>query len=67
MLKGIGVESAHLVVLREALATDHFEQAGVYLGTTTGQLFASRDSGDSWEKIADYLPRILSVETATIE
>ena len=59
-------EKAHLVVLREALATDQFDQAGIYLGTTTGQLFASRDSGDSWEKIADYLPRILSVETATI-
>ena len=59
-------ENAHLVVLREAMATDQHEQAGIYIGTTTGQVFATRDSGDSWEKIADYLPRILSVETATI-
>ena len=59
-------ENAHLVVLREAMATDQHEQAGIYIGTTTGQVFATRDSGDRWEKIADYLPRILSVETATI-
>ena len=59
-------EKAHLVVLREAMATDQFDDAGVYIGTSTGQVFATRDSGDSWEKIHDYLPRILSVETATL-
>jgi photosystem II stability/assembly factor-like uncharacterized protein len=57
---------AHLVVLREAMATDQFEEAGIYIGTSTGQVFASNDSGDSWEKIVDYLPRILSVETVTL-
>lgn len=59
-------DRAHLVVLREAMATDQFEEAGVYIGTTTGQVFATRNSGDNWGKITDYLPRILSVETATI-
>ncbi len=55
---------AHLVVLREAMATDSFEDAGIYVGTNTGQLFYSRDSGDSWELMADYLPPIYSVEAA---
>ena len=59
-------EKAHLVVLREAMATDQYENAGIYFGTTTGQVFATRDAGDSWAKIVDYLPRILSVETAAI-
>ena len=59
-------EKAHLVVLREAMATDQFENAGIYIGTTTGQVFATRDSGENWDQITDYLPRILSVETATI-
>jgi len=58
---------AHLVVLREAMATDQFEDAGIYIGTSGGQVFASRDSGDSWHSIVDYLPRILAVETATVE
>ena len=59
-------EKAHLVVLREAMATDQLENAGIYIGTTTGQVFATRDSGENWNQITDYLPRILSVETATI-
>lgn len=59
-------DRAHLVVLREAMATDQLKSAGIYLGTSTGQIFASRDAGDNWERIADYLPRILSIETATI-
>jgi photosystem II stability/assembly factor-like uncharacterized protein len=59
-------EKAHLVVLREAMATDQLKEAGIYIGTSTGQVFASSNSGESWAKIVDYLPRILSVETATL-
>jgi hypothetical protein len=66
MTKGLP-EKAHLVVLREAMATDTFEDAGIYVGTNTGQLFYSRDSGDSWELMADYLPPIYSVEAAVVD
>jgi hypothetical protein len=59
-------ENAHLVVLRDAMATDTLEDAGLYVGTDTGQLFYSRDAGDTWELLADYLPPILSVETAVV-
>jgi photosystem II stability/assembly factor-like uncharacterized protein len=59
-------EKAHVVVLREAMATDPFEQAGIYMGTNTGQLFYSRDAGDSWEMLADFLPPIQSVEAAVV-
>ncbi|MCI0519443.1 MAG: exo-alpha-sialidase [Chloroflexi bacterium] len=60
-------ERANLVVLRDALATDTLEQAGVYAGTNTGQLFYSRDAGDSWNLLADFLPGIQSVEAAVVE
>jgi photosystem II stability/assembly factor-like uncharacterized protein len=60
-------ERAHLVVLREAMATDDLEEVGVYLGTNTGQLFYSRNAGDSWELMADFLPPIQSVEAAVVE
>jgi photosystem II stability/assembly factor-like uncharacterized protein len=60
-------EKAHLVSLREAMATDSFEDAGIYIGTNTGQLFYSRDSGDSWDLLADFLPPIQSVEAAVVE
>ncbi len=65
MSKGLP-EKAHLVALREAMATDSFEDAGIYIGTNTGQLFYSRDSGDSWDLLADYLPPIQSVEAAVV-
>jgi hypothetical protein len=60
-------DKAHLVVLREAMATDTFGDAGIYLGTNTGQLFYSRDSGDNWDLLADFLPPIRSVEAAVIQ
>ena len=65
MTKGLP-EKAHLVALREAMATDSFEDAGVYVGTNTGQLFYSRDSGDSWDLLADFLPPIQSVEAVVV-
>jgi len=60
-------ERAYVDVLREAMSTDTFEDAGIYMGTNTGQLFYSRDSGDSWELLADFLPPIQSVEAAVVE
>ncbi len=59
-------QKAHLVVLRDAMATDTFGETGIYVGTNTGQLFYSRDSADSWELLADYLPPIQSVEAAVL-
>jgi len=60
-------EKAHLLVLREGMGTDSSEDAGLYIGTSTGQLFYSRDAGDSWEMLADFLPPIQSVEAATVQ
>jgi hypothetical protein len=58
---------AHLVVLRGAMATDTLEDAGVYVGTSTGQIFHTRDNGDSWSLLADFLPPIYSLETAVVD
>lgn len=54
-------EDAWWTVLREGLAVDASDPLGVYFGTTTGQLYGSRDEGESWKPIADGLPPILSV------
>ncbi len=51
-------------MLREGLAIDNFDEPGLYFGTSTGQLFASADEGESWAEIASYLPSISSVEVA---
>jgi len=53
-------------VLREGMAADRRDPAGIYFGTNTGKIFASRDEGDSWETLADNLPPVYSIETAEI-
>jgi photosystem II stability/assembly factor-like uncharacterized protein len=64
---GLPQRDAFFGVLRQAMATDRLEPAGVYFGTNTGALFASADEGESWNCIAQYLPTILSVETLVVE
>lgn len=59
-------ENAYLTILREGMAVDGCEPSGVYVGTKTGQLFLSRDGGDNWELMADFLPPIYSVSTAMV-
>ena len=54
------------VVLRDAMCADDAEPAGVYFGTRSGAVFASRDEGESWDEIAAYLPAISSVEVAVL-
>lgn len=58
--EGLPGPGVYVSVLREAMATDGLAPCGVYFGTSTGHLFGSRD-GASWRRLAEYLPKILSV------
>jgi hypothetical protein len=49
------------------MAVDTLDRAGVYFGTSGGELFASADEGESWRCIARHLPVISSVETLVLE
>jgi hypothetical protein len=60
--EGLPQKDAYMTVLREGLTTDTNDPAGVYFGTKTGQLFSSRDDGDTWRLLRDHLPPIVSVE-----
>jgi len=64
--RGLPQQDAHLGVLREGLAIDSLDAPGLYFGTSTGQVFASADEGESWNEIASYLPAIWSVEVAVV-
>ena len=64
--RGLPQRDAHLGVLREGLAIDTYDVPGLYFGTSTGQVFASADEGESWSEIASYLPAISSVEVALV-
>ena len=54
---GLPQDNAYLAVLREAMAVDSLDPVGVYFGTSTGQLYGSRDEGGRGRSIADDLPR----------
>jgi photosystem II stability/assembly factor-like uncharacterized protein len=64
--RGLPERDAHLGVLREGMAIDDYDVPGLYFGTSTGQVFASNDEGESWSEIADYLPAISSVDVAVL-
>jgi photosystem II stability/assembly factor-like uncharacterized protein len=64
--RGLPQRDAYLGVLREGLAIDTYDVPGIYFGTSTGQVFASADEGESWSEIASYLPAVASVEVAVL-
>ena len=67
LTQGLPGENAYLGVLREAMAVDQMDQAGVYFGTSTGQVFGSNDAGENWQELCSNLPPIWSVETMLME
>ncbi len=51
----------HFGVHREGIATDRRDPPGIYVGTTTGQLFVSPDAGRTWRLVPFQFPAIHSV------
>jgi photosystem II stability/assembly factor-like uncharacterized protein len=66
LTKGLPQKDCYVNVLRDAMAVDSLDECGVYFGTTGGQVYASADSGDSWNPIVRDLPAVLSVEVQTL-
>jgi photosystem II stability/assembly factor-like uncharacterized protein len=66
MTRGLPQLRSFETVLRDALATDSCDPAGVYFGTRSGKVYASRDEGDSWNKVIDGLPPVLCVKAAVV-
>jgi len=61
--RGLPAEPRYVGVLRDAMAVDALEPAGVYFGTSMGEVFASADDGESWRQLPGQLPRITTVKT----
>jgi len=64
--KGLPKSQAWFTVKRQAMATDTHEPVGLYFGTTSGEIWASRNEGERWTCLARYLPEIYSVEAAEL-
>lgn len=64
--KGFPRSNAWWTVKRQAMTADAHEPVGLYLGTTNGEIWASRTEGATWTCIARHLPEIYSVEAAVL-
>jgi hypothetical protein len=64
--KGLPQENAWLTVLRDGFAADTLDPTGLYVGTRTGDVFASADAGESWQELARHLPPVLCVKTGIL-
>lgn len=61
---GLPREQAWWTVKRQAMTGDACDPVGLYFGTTSGELWGSRDEGAHWTCIARHLPEIYAVEVA---
>lgn len=61
---GFPRSQAWWTVKRQAMCGDARDPVGLYFGTTSGELWMSRDEGRKWGCIARNLPEIYAVETA---
>jgi hypothetical protein len=62
--KGLPPAQAWFTVKRQAMAADALKPAGVYFGTTGGEVWASFDEGKQWHCLCLHLPHVYSIETA---
>jgi photosystem II stability/assembly factor-like uncharacterized protein len=63
---GLPQSNAFESVLRDGLAVDSRDPAGVYFGTRSGKLYASASEGESWTALARSLPPICCVKSAVV-
>jgi hypothetical protein len=62
---GLPEQQAWWTVKRQAMTADTLDPVGLYFGTTSGELWMSRE-GKRWTCIARHLPEIYAVETAVL-
>jgi hypothetical protein len=60
---GFPAAQAWWTVKRQAMTVDDATTVGVYFGTTSGEVWGSRDEGRTWKCLARHLPEIYAVES----
>ena len=64
LASGLPKGNAWWTVKRQAMTADDEDPVGLYFGTTSGEIWISRNEGRSWDCIARHLPEIYATETA---
>jgi hypothetical protein len=66
LTRGLPQKNAMETILRDSLATDTCDPAGVYFGTRSGKVYGSSDGGNSWQAIVEGLPAVVCVKAAWV-
>jgi photosystem II stability/assembly factor-like uncharacterized protein len=66
LTRGLPQKDALETVLRDSMAADSLDPAGIYFGTRSGKLYGSHDEGKSWQLIQQGLPAIVCVKAALV-
>lgn len=64
--RGLPGENAFWTVKRQCMAQDMHDPLGLYLGTTSGEVWGSVNGGRSWKCLVRHLPHIYSLEVAGV-
>jgi hypothetical protein len=60
--EGLPDQPHYVGVLRDAMSVDTLEPAGIYFGTSMGEVFYSPDGGEHWDRLPGQFPRITSIK-----
>ena len=67
LTQGLPQHDSFAHVYRAAACADSLAPSGIYVGTQGGQVLASRNGGDSWETIFNWLPPVYSVQATVLD
>ena len=60
--KGLPEQPHYVGVLRDSMSVDTLEPAGIYFGTSMGEVFYSADAGENWGRLPGQFPRITFIK-----
>jgi photosystem II stability/assembly factor-like uncharacterized protein len=61
---GLPQDNAYLTVLRQAFCHDGRDPLGLFFGAESGEVFGSPDGGDTWGRLVEHLPPVVSVRAS---
>ncbi len=67
LTRGLPQSHCYVTILRDGLDTDGLDPLGVYFGTSSGQVYCSRNRGDDWQPLPAVLPPILSIQAGIVD